>query len=73
MCYSQNFFNENIDIEVVKLPKESFKIDYFLYIIDQTNYTKQSPNSKPNYSSAEALNSKFKLTIKMADLAKAYL
>ena len=29
-------FDENIDNEVIKSPKESIKIEYLLYIIDQT-------------------------------------
>ena len=36
VIYRKKSFYENIDNEVVNLLKESFKIDYFLYIIDQT-------------------------------------
>jgi len=35
-------FDENIENEVIKSPQESFKIDYFLYIVDKAITTLQN-------------------------------
>jgi len=38
----KNQFDENIENEVIKSPQESFRIHYFLYIIDKTITTLQN-------------------------------
>jgi len=34
--------DKNIENEVIKLPQESFRMDYFLYIVDKTIITLQN-------------------------------
>ena len=36
LCIKRTQFDEIMDNKVVRSPKELFKIDYYLYIIDQT-------------------------------------
>ena len=42
LVHRKKQFDENVEDEIVKSLQESFKIDYFLYIVDKTIITLQS-------------------------------